>query len=147
MSDSPAPVLKIPHAGPMRLLSRVVSHTREETVCTVDPSGSELFRDASGSVPAWVALEYMAQGVAAHGVLLDGLDVPKPGLLVGAKRLVLHVDAFNPDESLEVAVRILQRIGRLATLECELRSGGEILAEGNLSVFIPDQLPRAPAQA
>jgi predicted hotdog family 3-hydroxylacyl-ACP dehydratase len=139
--------LLLPQSGPMRLLSRLVSHTREATVCAVDPSGSELFRDAGGSVPAWVALEYMAQCVAAHGLLLDGLAVPKPGLLVGVKRLALHVDRFAPDESLEVSARILQRIGRLATLECQLRAAGELLAEGTLSVFVPNQLPQVPARA
>jgi predicted hotdog family 3-hydroxylacyl-ACP dehydratase len=139
-APTPEHELKLPHAGPMRLLSRVLSHTRERTVCAVDPAGSDLFRDASGTVPAWVALEYMAQCVAAHGVLLDGLDVPKPGLLVGAKRLALHVDGFAPDESLEVSAVILQRVGRLASLECEVRSAGELVAEGTLSVFIPDGL-------
>jgi predicted hotdog family 3-hydroxylacyl-ACP dehydratase len=130
----------LPQTGPMRLLSRVVSHSVEETVCAVDPSGSELFRDPNGSVPSWVALEYMAQCVCAHGMLLDGLSAPKPGLLVGAKRLALHVDEFAADESLLVSARILQRIGRLASLECALRSGGELLAEGTLSVFVPDSL-------
>ena len=131
----------LPQTGPMRLLSHIVSHTREETVCAVDRSGSELFRDASGSVPSWVALEYMAQCVCAHGMLLDGLSAPKPGLLVGAKRLLLHVDEFAPDESLLVHARITQRIGRLASLECALRAGGELLAEATLSVFVPDSLP------
>ena len=141
MSAFPPLDAVLPQTGAMRLLSHVVSHTREQTVCAVDPSGSELFRDAAGGVPSWVALEYMAQCVCAHGMLLDGLAAPKPGLLVGAKRLVRHVDEFAPDESLLVFARILQRIGRLASLECELRSGGELLAEATLSVFVPDSLP------
>ena len=142
MSDFPPLDSVLPQTGAMRLLSRIVSHARDgDTVCTVDPSGSELFREPNGSVPSWVALEYMAQCVAAHGVLLDGLSAPRPGLLVGVKSLVLHVDEFAPDESLVVSARIIQRIGRLASLSCELRSGGELLAEGTLSVFIPDSLP------
>lgn len=128
----------IPHAGSMRLLARVLEHSRERTVCAIDPADSELFRDPDGRVPAWVAIEYMAQGVAAHGALLDGLSSPKPGLLVGAKRITLHRESFAPDESLEVSARILQRVGRLASLACELYAGGELVAEGTLSVFIPD---------
>jgi predicted hotdog family 3-hydroxylacyl-ACP dehydratase len=137
----------IPHAGPMRLLSRVLAHSRERTVCEVDPQGSELFRQPDGCVPAWVAVEYMAQGVAAHGALLDGHTTPRPGLLVGAKRITLYRESFALDESLEVSARILQRVGRLASLECELRAGGELLAEGTLSVFIPDSIhpPRGSA--
>jgi predicted hotdog family 3-hydroxylacyl-ACP dehydratase len=135
----------LPHTGPMRLVSRVVSHTRERTVCAVDVSDSELFRDADGQVPACVVLEYMAQCVAAHGVLLDGDAQPKPGLLVGVKRLALHRERLLPSESLEVSARILQRVGRLASLACEVRGEGELVAEGTLSVYVPDALPEGRA--
>lgn len=137
----------IPHTGPMRLLARVLEHSRERTVCAIDPSDSELFRDPDGRVPAWVVIEYMAQCVAAHGALLDGVSSPRPGLLVGAKRITLHRESFSPDESLEVSARILQRVGRLASLACEVRAGGERVAEGTLSVFIPDSIhaPRGSA--
>ncbi|HKC51585.1 MAG TPA: hypothetical protein VKF60_12385 [Myxococcota bacterium] len=150
MSDAaPLPSLDtlIPHAGSMRLLSRVLEHSVERTVCAIDPGASDLFRDPDGRVPAWVAVEYMAQGVAAHGALLDGLESPRPGFLVGAKRITLHRASFGPDESLEVSATILQRIGRLASLACELRAGGELAAEGTLSVFIPDSIrpPRGSA--
>jgi len=120
----------LPHSGPMRLLSRLLSHTRERTICAVDVSDSELFRDADGQVPACVVVEYMAQCVAAHGVL----------------HLELFRDRLAPSESLEVSARILQRIGRLASLQCEVRAAeGELVAEGVLSVFVPDSLPGVPA--
>jgi len=132
----------IPHSGPMRLVSRVLAHSPERTVCALDVRDSELFRDADGRVPAWVALEYMAQCVAAHGGLLDGEPgaPPRPGFLVGAKRIDLHRDSFAPDESLEVSARILQRVGRLALLACEVRAGSELVAEATLSVFVPDSV-------
>ena len=135
----------LPHAGPMRLVSRVVSHTRERTICAVDVGDSELFRDADGFVPAWVVLEWMAQTVAAHGALLDGLAgaTLKPGLLVGAKQLELLRDRFASSDSLEVTARILQRVGRLASLACEARLDGELVATSTLSVFVPDSLPEA----
>jgi predicted hotdog family 3-hydroxylacyl-ACP dehydratase len=139
----------IPHSGSMRLLSRVLSHSGGVTVCAIDPADAELFREADGRVPAWVAVEYMAQCVAAHGALLDGHAEtgPRPGFLVGAKRISLHRESFAIGESLEVSARVLQRIGRLATLACELRAGGEVAAEGTLSVFVPDSIhmPRVTA--
>lgn len=130
----------IPHGGSMRLLARVLEHTPERTVCALEPSDSELFRAPDGSVPAWVALEWMAQCVAAHGALLDGHESPRPGFLVGAKRISLHRDSFGPDESVEVSARVVQRIGRLASLVCEVRAGGELAAEASLSVFVPDSI-------
>ncbi|MFI5315841.1 MAG: hypothetical protein ACHQ6T_09075 [Myxococcota bacterium] len=147
MSDGELPALTalVPHRAPMLLLSRVLSHADGVTVCAVDATGAELFRDADGRVPAWVSLEYMAQCVAAHGGLLDlepGAE-PRPGLLVGAKRVEFHREAFSPDESLEVSARILSRVGKLASLACEVRAGGELVAEGTLSVFTPDSLAEA----
>ncbi len=134
----------IPHSGAMRLLSRLVEHTTERTVCTVDPADSELFRAADGRVPAWVAVEWMAQCIAAHGTLLDAQDEPRPGFLVGAKRVTLHRDSVGPDESVEVTARVVQRIGRLASITCEVHAGGELAAEGALSVFIPDSVATYP---
>ena len=58
-----------------------------------------------------------------------------------------HDDGFAPDESLEVSAVIIQRVGRLASLVCEVRSAGELVAKGTLSVFIPDHLPGLPGAA
>src|SRR5207247_882287 len=59
----------LPQAGRMVLLTRIVGHTEERTTCAVEVSTASPFYDGQGGVPAWVALEYMAQCVAAHGGL------------------------------------------------------------------------------
>src|SRR5216117_2656546 len=59
----------LPQAGRMVLLTRIVGHTEERTTCAVEFSTASPFYDGQGGVPAWVALEYMAQCVAAHGGL------------------------------------------------------------------------------
>jgi len=136
----------LPHSGPMLLLARVVSHEPERTVCALDPAASELFRDAAGGVPAWVALEWMAQCIAAHGGLVARRDgrAPSPGLLVGAKRVALERGRFAAGETLEVEARITGGAGALASFACSLRAGAEIVATGSLSVYVSDALARAP---
>ena len=132
----------LPHARPMLLVRSVLAHSPERTVCSVLVADSELFRAADGRVPAYVALEYMAQCIAAHGGLAARAlgAAPSPGLLVGAKQLALHREWLATDESLEVSARLLGRAGALASFRCELRAGEELVADGTLSVYVSDAL-------
>ena len=66
----------LPHRGSMCLLDAVLHHDAKKTICRVDPLRSTLFEDASGALPSWLALEYMAQCAAAHGAL-SSAKVPR----------------------------------------------------------------------
>jgi len=136
----------LPHSGPMLLLGRVLSHGAERTVCGLDPAASELFRDAEGRVPAWLALEWMAQCIAAHGGLLARASgkPPAPGVLVGAKRLELARADFAPGDALEVEVRFVSAAGALASFDCAVRSGLELVASGSLSVYVSEAFALPP---
>jgi len=148
-AELPDLAVLLPHSGPMRLLARVLSHAAERTVCAVDPAASELFRDAEGRVPGWVALEWMAQCIAAHGGLVARISgrPPAPGMLVGAKRVELERRDFAPGETLEVEARYTGGAGALAAFACSLRAGGEIVASGSLSVYVSDSLAHLPGAA
>ncbi|MBM4337583.1 MAG: hypothetical protein FJ108_16980 [Deltaproteobacteria bacterium] len=132
----------VPHSGPMLLLERVVSHAQAQTVCALDPAASDLFRDAEGHVPGWVALEWMAQCVAVHGGLLARAAGrrPSPGMLVGARRIELLRREFAPGETLEVEARYTGGAGALASFACRLRAGPEVVATGSLSVYVSEAL-------
>lgn len=128
----------VPHAGRMRLLRDVVEHSSVHTVCAVDPAKSALFRDADGTVPAFVGLEYMAQCVAAHGGLLARAAgaAPRPALLLGSRRLAIRVDRFEVGQSLLVSARHHRSGPGIVAFDCEVRdaAGGRALVEGRLSV-------------
>lgn len=133
----------LPHSGRMRLLSRVVEHVPERTVCAVEVSDSGLFAEADGSVPAWVGLEYMAQCVAAHsGLVARALGVPRErGLLLGTKRTELLVDRFAPEARLSVVSEHLRGERGLVWFDCRVDDAdGTLLARGKLSVYaMPEQ--------
>lgn len=133
----------VPHAGGMRLLDRVVSHDADETVCLLDPDAQTLFRRDDGSLPAWAAVEYMAQCVAAHAGLsarAAGEPPPALGLFLGSRRVQLHADALPGGGPLRVRAR---RAGGssegLHAFDCALESPGtgRALVEARLSVFVP----------
>lgn len=136
----------LPQTGPMRLLSRVLEHTLEETACAADTARSELFREPDGTVPAWVALEYMAQCMAVHAGLtaLSRGEPVQPALLLGSRRLRLAVDRFESGCTLWVRARHHHGEQGLVAFDCEVRDepGGRLLAEGRLLAYtLEDGLP------
>jgi len=94
----------LPHAGRMVLLSGVLAHTETATMCAAQIDRDTMFADADGGVPAWVALEYMAQCIAAHGGLRARAagDPVVPGVLLGTRSLVLHVPRFTAGQRLRI---------------------------------------------
>jgi predicted hotdog family 3-hydroxylacyl-ACP dehydratase len=147
MSDA-LPLL-IPHAGPMRLLSRVLSHDGEETVCAARPGDSPLFAGADDGVPSWIGIELMAQCAAAHGGLLgrEHGEPPRPGLFVGSRRLLFRCDRLREPE-LRVRARLALRRGESLAFDCAIDdpAGGAPLVEGRLNVLLLTGIPlRRPA--
>jgi predicted hotdog family 3-hydroxylacyl-ACP dehydratase len=134
----------VPHSGAMLLVGPVLDHRPEFTRCRVEVARSALFAGASGRVPAWVALEWMAQCVAAHGGLVGhALGLPiRPGLFLGTRGVRLHADDFAADDTLEVCARHLRGELGLVSFACRLERPGEPepLAEGNLSVYVVERI-------
>ncbi|MDH3520500.1 MAG: hypothetical protein OEM49_08595 [Myxococcales bacterium] len=139
MGSFPDVAALAPHQGPMRLLGAVLTHSPAETICSVDLEGSGLFRGADGSVPAFVALEYMAQCAAVHAGLAAraGWRAPEAALLLGSRRLRLAVDRFPAGQRLRVSARHQRGESGLVLFECAVRdeASGRTLAQGRLSLY------------
>ena len=132
----------VPQAGPMCLLDRVVEHGSGHTVCAVDPGRSRLLAAPDGSLPAWLGLEYMAQCIAAHGGLVARAcgEPPRPGVLLGARRVSFAVQSFEAGRELRVAARHHRGVRGLLVFDCEIRDarGGAPLVYGRLNVYTVD---------
>jgi predicted hotdog family 3-hydroxylacyl-ACP dehydratase len=130
----------VPHAAGMLLLDRVLSHEATRTVCATSADRSPLFANPDGSVPSWVGIEYMAQCAAVHGTLAHRSrgEAPRPGLLLGSRRLELHADAFAAGDPLEVVARHHRGDSGLVAFDCSIRSpsSGETLVEGRVNLYL-----------
>ncbi len=139
MSEFPPIAELLPQAGAMRLLERVLEHDAEQTLCAVSPSHGALFRDLRGGVPAWVALEYMAQCAAADGSLRRRArgEQPEPALLIGSRRVTFRCAGFDAEQGLEVTARHAAGRRELLAFDCAVfdARGGEPLAEARLNVL------------
>ncbi len=56
----------IPHRGEVLLLDSVLKHDVESTTARVAVDRQTWLKSENGSIAGWVALEYMAQCIAAH---------------------------------------------------------------------------------
>lgn len=82
---------RIPHAGSMCLLERVVQCDENRIVCVAAaPTANHPFARAQG-VPAVAAVEYAAQAAALHGAALDGNRGPRHGMLAKLSEVELTV--------------------------------------------------------
>src|SRR5262249_52083040 len=118
----------LPHAGAMRLLDRVLEHGGEGTRCEVSATHGAPFRDARGAMPAWVALEFMAQCAAADGALRRRArgERLEPALLIGSRRVAFRCARFEPGQRLEVTARHAAGHRDLLAFDCavlDARSG------------------------
>lgn len=142
MSAGQPPIEELlPQRGAMRLLDAVLAHDERETRCAADPARAELFRDEDGRVPAWVALELMAQCAAVHGGLAARHrgEPPRAGLFVGARRVRLAADAFEEGRPLEVGVVHVRGERGAVAFDGWVRDGAETeLAAGRLAFFVAD---------
>ena len=126
----------LPHAAPMILLDEVLSSEPERTRCalTLRP-GSPFVRD--GRVAAVVAIEYMAQAVAAHSGLKARAEgrAPSLGFLLGTRELRLEVEHLRVGDRVEVEVERVFGDAQLGSFRCRAWRGGEALAEAVLNVY------------
>jgi len=133
----------LPQKPPMVLLDSIVSHTSDETVCSVRIDPSSGFASADGSIPSWIALEYMAQCAAAHSGLQER-EKGKPirlGFLLGSRKLNFHVPSFAPGAILRINARSAWNDGELASFACSVRDeSGTVLADCELSAYSPHNI-------
>ena len=137
-SNYPPVAEVLPHAGRMVLLDRILTHTDTRTTCEVGIRPGSVFADADGSVPAWVALEYMAQCIAAHGGLRARAagEAIKPGALLGTRSLTLHTARFEGGQRLEVEAEHVWGEHDFFAFACSVRDAGTgvALAKGMVTV-------------
>ena len=132
----------VPQTGPMRLIDRICACSDQAITVEVDITESSTFADAEG-VPAWIGLEYMAQGIAALAgsrAKAQGRPVPV-GFLVGTRALEAFTPRFALGSRLSIVARE-QHLGSngLGVYSCTIALAGEpdkLLLRGDINVFVP----------
>ena len=129
----------IPHRGAMRLIDRVLLVDAERSVAEVEVPFDGLFV-RNDEVPAWVAIEYMAQTIAAWAgerMRASGGE-PRAGLLLGSRRFEARRGSFPCGARLRIEARCELMAGNgLGQFDCRVEMDGEEVATARLSVYEP----------
>ena len=109
----------LPHRPPMVLLDAVEGYDSGRREVTASVVIGPAWREN------WAAIEFMAQAAAALAGVCDreeaGREVPpKPGFLLGTRRLELMTDAFEVGRTCYVRAREAFSDGESASFDCEV---------------------------
>lgn len=133
----------LPHAPPMLLLEEVISVTQEAAICQVQVSREGVlapFLDAEGNLPAWYALELMAQTIGVwsgwHRQQKGQASIAL-GMVLGARDLVCTADKLPAGERLRIHITLLMQDDRFGSFECAITAGNDALASGRVNTFQP----------
>lgn len=147
-----APLL--PHAGNMVLLDEILYCDDARLLGRAAIRSDHVFLQQDSRVPVWMAMEILAQGIAAF----DGFHAaaagcgPRLGFLLGSRQLSLYADRLPVGAQLQLEVLLSTHgadgfgvfDGRLdwlnppAPIQARL-PGGTRVAQGLLSVYQPGQ--------
>lgn len=131
----------LPHRGDMLLVDAVLDWTTESASVSINPAKSHLFAQADGTIPAWVALEYMAQAIAVYaGKVAKAKGEPiKLGFLLGTRKFASRVNFFCASDYLRVTVnKLLHDESNLVLFSCHLYAADEEIATAEIKAIQPD---------
>ena len=144
-ADLPPVCELVPHRGIVLLLDRILEHDGKSTEAQVSVERQNWLKRSDGSVGSWLAVEYMAQCIAAHEGLLaraEGRPFPR-GFLVAVTGVRLYQPEFEAGDVLRVRARRLRGRHGLGVLShtCTIHKDFDtederLLAEGRLSISV-----------
>jgi len=130
----------LPHRGTMLLVDGVSACGDAALTAHAAVRGDAWYADDNGAMPAWIGIELMAQGVAAHVALLAmrAGGRARPGVLLGTRSYKAHVSAFARDAQLTINVQeVLRSEEGHSAYECTIDHDGARYADAVVKVFQP----------
>ena len=127
----------MPHRPPMRMLEAVVEASAEHAVGRMVVREDNPFLGKDGLLDRAAFPEIMAQCFAAGAGQARGARV---GYLAAMRHIVMHGDARLGD-ALDVTSRLVTSLSGVMVIAASIARNGELLAEGELKVYIPEPLP------
>lgn len=143
MLDRDAIAARIPHAGRMVLLDRVLEWDARAIRCAtrthLDPLNP--LREPPG-LPVWAGLEYAAQAAAIHGTLLQSDARPRRGFLASVRDVNPYCERLDGIEGELVVRAILAHADPAGAIyDFEVLSATRTLLTGRTALMYARDLP------
>lgn len=135
--DRAAIAARIPHAGKMCLLERVVDWDERSIFCA-----ALSHRDAdnplreTGGLPVWAGIEYAAQAAAVHGALVQPQIAPRIGVLAGLRKVNATCAWLDRiDDELMLSARLLHADAAGSIYSFEVHGSETLLLSGQFTLM------------
>jgi len=131
----------LPHAAPMILIDAVKDYASDYIHTTLLVRNDAPFC-SGGRVPAYVAIEYMAQSIAAWHSLNSEQNYmhAKIGFLLGSRNMQLETDFFYVGDQLDISCNAVFSHEGMAAFDCYLEHNGARMVQATLNVFQPEDV-------
>ena len=131
----------VPHEHPMILVDELLQYDEIKACCKVTINEkSNFYNQRLKNVPSFVALEYMAQSIAAFANAnnKDKGEEVAIGFLVSSRKFKVFVAGFNLGAQLIISVEQLYlEDSGLAAFDCKAEQDGLLVAEAKINIFQP----------
>jgi len=139
MLDHAAIAARIPHAGRMCLLERVVEWDENGIRCAAlsHRDADNPLRDGGG-LQVWSGIEYAAQAAAVHGALLGAQAAPRRGVLAALRNVQAACEWLDQIEGeLMIGATLLHRDPAGGIYRFEVQAGDQLLLSGQFTLMFP----------
>ena len=137
----------LPHEPPMVFVSDVCSFDAEKGALTARAHIQKtdiLYQPAIGGVPAYAALEYMAQTIGCLVGLYDLRENKKPrvGFVLGTRKLKIEKPVLKSDEDYLIHVTSLFCDDNMASFDCVMchEKTNETVATAIVNAYRPENI-------
>lgn len=135
----------LPHESPMVLVEDVYDVSEEHIVCGALVSKEGIlapFLNSQFELPAWFAIEMMAQSIGVWSGFFGKKQQlePKLGMLLGSRAFKSSLSEFPCGAQLLIKAEALLQDDKLASFDCSLSIGEEVIVRAKLNVYQPDDL-------
>lgn len=144
MIPLPAIAELVPHSAPMILLDEILGFDGARIRCRTTVRTESMFVEED-RVRAIVALEYMAQAVAAFAGMQGraGGAPPRVGYVLGTREMTLEAGWFMVGDELVVEAEEVWGDGRMGSFRCTVTRDGLCMAEAHINVYRTGEGPPA----
>lgn len=142
------PARYLPHRSPMLLIDSVEAYDEASVRCRVSLGEQcALFRQADGTYPNSLFVEFMAQAVGMYAGIRDGADPesatpPRVGFLLGSRNVTLHQTELREGDVFDIEARCVffGEESLPSQFDCTVTHEGTPSAQAVLTVYRPSDL-------
>jgi predicted hotdog family 3-hydroxylacyl-ACP dehydratase len=131
---------RIPHAGRMCLLDRVLDWDERHIRCEAHShrAADHPLRERGG-LPVWAGIEYAAQAAALHGALLLATEKPRAGVLGRLRNVRPGCEWLDRIATpLVFAATLLHRDRAGGIYDFEAHGDGALILQGQFTLMFPE---------